>query len=45
MDKTVSVDKAAEIFVDMIVELCPEFLGYGGIVKEIENDFRNRLEE
>ena len=42
---TVSVDKAAEVFAEMLVELCPELLGFGGAAKEWENEFRKRLEE
>lgn len=42
---TVSVDKATEVFADMLVELCPELLGFGGAAKEWENEFRKRLEE
>lgn len=42
---TVSVDKAAEVFADMLIELCPELLGFGGAAKEWENEFRKRLEE
>ena len=42
---TVSVDKAAGVFAEMLVELCPELLGFGGAAKEWENEFRKRLEE
>lgn len=42
---TVYVDKAAEVFAEMLVELCPELLGFGGAAKEWENEFRKRLEE
>lgn len=42
---TVSIDKAAEVFAEMLVELCPELLGFGGAAKEWENEFRKRLEE
>jgi hypothetical protein len=40
-----TVDKAAEVFAEMLVELCPELLGFGGAAKEWENEFRKRLEE
>ena len=40
-----TVDKAAEVFADMLIELCPELLGFGGAAKEWENEFRKRLEE
>lgn len=38
-----TVDKAAEVFAEMLVELCPELLGFGGAAKEWENEFRKRL--
>ena len=41
----ITVDKAAEVFAEMLVELCPELLGFGGAAKEWENEFRKRLEE
>lgn len=40
-----TVAKAAEVFAEMLVELCPELLGFGGAAKEWENEFRKRLEE
>ena len=40
-----AIDKAAEVFLEMLVELYPDLLGYGGIAKKWENDFRKRLEE
>lgn len=43
--ETVTVDKAAEVFAEMLVELCPELLGFGGAAKEWENEFRKRLNE
>lgn len=43
--ETVTVDKAAEVFAEMLVELCPELLGFGGAAKEWENEFRKRLKE
>ena len=42
---TVTVDRAAEVFAEMLVELCPELLGFGGAAKEWENEFRKRLKE
>ena len=42
---TVSIDKAAEVFAEMLVELCPELLGFGGAAKEWENEFRKRLKQ
>lgn len=38
------IDKATEVFAEMLVELCPELLGYGAAAKELENKFRKRLE-
>ena len=43
-DKTM-IDKAAEVFSEMLIELCPDLLGFGGIAKKWENEFRKRLEE
>ena len=40
-----AIGKAAEVFSEMLVELWPDLLGYGGIAKKLENDFRKRLEE
>lgn len=37
--------KACREFSKIIVELCPELLGYGAMVVEQENEFRKRLEE
>lgn len=38
------IDKATEVFAEILVELCPELLGYGAAAKGIENEFRKRLE-
>ena len=43
--ETVTVEKAAAVFAEMLVELCPELLGFGGAAKEWENEFRKRLKE
>ena len=43
-DKTM-IDKAHKVFQEMLVELCPELLGYGAMAVEWENEFRKRLEE
>lgn len=37
--------KACKVFQEMLVELCPELLGYGAIAVRWENYFRKRLEE
>lgn len=39
------IDKAHKVFQEMLVELCPELLGYGAMAVEWENEFRKRLEE
>lgn len=44
-EEITTIDKAAEVFAEMLVELCPELLGFGGAAKEWENEFRKRLEE
>lgn len=38
-------EKACKTFTKMLVELCPELLGYGAAAIEWEKDFRKRLEE
>lgn len=38
-------NKACKVFEEMLVELCPELLGYGAIAVEWENEFRKRLEQ
>ena len=43
--ETTTVEKAADVFSDMLVELWPDLLGFGGIAKKLENEFRKRLEE
>ena len=37
--------KECKLFQQMIIELCPELLGYGAIAKGWETDFRKQLEE
>lgn len=43
--ETTTVEKAADAFSEMLVELWPDLLGFGGIAKKLENEFRKRLEE
>lgn len=38
-------EKACKVFQEMLVELCPELLGYGAMAVEWENEFRKRLEK
>lgn len=42
-DKTM-LDRACSVFSDILIEICPELLGYGAGAKEWENKFRKRLE-
>ena len=44
-EKMISLDKAHKVFQEILVELCPELLGYGAMVVEWGNEFRKRLEE
>ena len=39
------IEKAAEVFSEMLVELWPDLLGFGGMAKKLENEFKKRLEE
>ena len=38
-------DKACKVFQEMLIELCPELLGYGAMAVYWENEFKKRLEE
>ena len=38
-------NKACEVFAEMLIELCPELLGYGAIAKGWEDDFKSKLKE
>ena len=38
------IDLACSVFSDILIEICPELLGYGAGVKAWENKFRKRLE-
>lgn len=40
-----TINKATEVFAEMLIELCPELLGYGAIAKGWEDDFKNKLIE
>lgn len=40
-----AIDKATEVFSEMLAKLWPDLLGHGGIAKKWENEFRKRLEE
>lgn len=41
--KEKTINSACEVFAEMLIELCPELLGYGAIDKGWENDFRDKL--
>ena len=43
-DEKEIINKATEVFLEILVELCPELLGYGIAAKGFENEFRKRLE-
>jgi hypothetical protein len=38
-------DEACKVFQEMLIELCPELLGYGAMAGEWENEFKKRLEK
>ena len=38
-------DAACKAFQEMLIELCPELLGYGAMAVYWENEFKKRLEE
>ena len=38
-----TINKACEVFAEMLIELCPELLGYGAIAKGWEDEFRDKL--
>ena len=38
-----TINKACEVFAEMLIELCPELLGYGAISKGWEDEFRDKL--
>ena len=42
-DKTM-LNRACSVFSDILIEICPELLGYGAGAKAWENKFRKRLE-
>ena len=41
IDKT--INSACEVFAEMLIEVCPELLGYGYAAKIWENEFRDKL--
>ena len=41
--KEKTINSACEVFVEMLIELYPELLGYGAISKGWEDEFRDKL--
>ena len=41
--KEKTINSACEVFAEMLIEVCPELLGYGAISKGWEDEFRNKL--
>ena len=44
-EKTIkeTINSACEVFAEMLIEVCPELLGYGAIAKGWEDEFRDKL--
>lgn len=42
---TINVGKACSVFAEMLIELCPELIGYGAMAKQWEDEFRKKLTE
>lgn len=40
-----TINSACEVFAEMLIELCPELLGYGYAAKKWEDEFKKRLIE
>ena len=38
-----AVEKAGEVFAQKLIDLCPDMLGYGGIAKHLENEFKQAM--
>ena len=43
--KEKTINSACEVFAEMLIELCPELLGYGYAAKKWEDEFKKRLIE
>ena len=41
--KEKTINSACEVFAEMLIEVCPELLGYGAISKGWEDEFRDKL--
>ena len=44
-EKTIkkTINSACEVFAEMLIEVCPELLGYGYAAKIWEDEFRDKL--
>ena len=40
-----TINSECEVFAEMLIELCPELLGYGYAAKKWEDEFKKRLIE
>lgn len=43
--KEKTIKSACEVFAEMLIEVCPELLGYGAIAKGWEDEFKSKLKE
>jgi hypothetical protein len=43
--KEKTINSACEVFAEMLIEICPELLGYGYAAKIWEDEFKNKLIE
>lgn len=43
--KEKTINSACEVFAEMLIELCPELLGYGYAAKKWEDEFKSKLIE
>lgn len=41
--KEKTINSACEVFAEMLIEVCPELLGYGYAAKIWEDEFRDKL--
>lgn len=44
-NKEKTINSACEVFAEMLIEICPELLGYGYAAKIWEDEFKNKLIE
>lgn len=43
--KEKTINSACKVFAEMLIEICPELLGYGYAAKIWEDEFKNKLIE